>query len=61
VPFAKEEIMKYAFALALASLTLAGCVLVPVGPPGSGAYAAVPIVRPPVVVVRPYYRPWWNH
>jgi hypothetical protein len=47
----------------LASLALSGCVLVPVGPPGSGAYAAVPAVRPPVIVVRPhpYYRPWWNY
>ena len=53
--------MKSVLALALASLTLAGCVLVPVGPPGSGAYAAVPVVRPPVVVYRPYYRPWGNY
>jgi hypothetical protein len=53
--------MKTVLTLALASLTLGGCVLVPAGPPGSGAYAAVPVVRPPVVVVRPYYRPWWNY
>jgi hypothetical protein len=57
--------MKYAFALAFAlvSLTLSGCVVVPVGPPGGGAYAVAPagvVVRPPVVVVRPYYRPWWR-
>ena len=56
--------MKYAFAVFLASLTLSGCVLVPVGPPGSGAYAVAPagvVVRPPVVVFRPYYRPWWRY
>jgi len=52
--------MKYAIALAFASLTLSGCVLVPVGPPGSGAYVARPavVVPAPFVVVRPYYRPW---
>jgi hypothetical protein len=56
--------MKSALAvmLALASVTLTGCVLVPVGPPGSGAYAVAPaVVPPPVVVVRPYYRPWWHY
>jgi hypothetical protein len=53
--------MKLALVLALASVTVCGCVLVPAGPPGSGAYVAVPapvVVRPPVVVVRPYYRGW---
>lgn len=57
--------MKFAFAAFLASLTLSGCVLVPAGPPGSGAYAAVPagvVLRPPVVVYRPsYYRPGWRY
>lgn len=57
--------MNYAFALFLVSLTVSGCVLVPAGPPGSGAYAAVPagvVVGPPVVLFRPhYYRPWWRH
>ncbi len=55
--------MKHAFALSLVSLILSGCVLVPVGPPGSGAYAARPaiIVPAPAVVFRPYYRPWWRY
>ncbi len=53
--------MKLALALVLASVAVCGCVLVPEGPPGSGAYVAVPapvVVRPPVVTVRPYYRVW---
>ena len=56
--------MKYALALilALSALALDGCVLVPVGPPGSGAYAVAPAVPPPpVVVVRPYYRWGWHY
>jgi hypothetical protein len=57
----RRKTMKLALALVLAALTVSGCVLVPAGPPGSGAYVAVPaplVVRPPVVVVRPYYRVW---
>ena len=51
--------MKFVLTSALVAMILSGCVVVPVGPPGSGAYAAAPagvVVRPaPVVIVRPYY------
>jgi hypothetical protein len=54
-----ELTMKFVLTSALVAMILSGCVVVPVGPPGSGAYAAAPagvVVRPaPVVIVRPYY------
>jgi hypothetical protein len=52
-----RSIVKLMIALGLGAL-LAGCVVVPVGPPR--AYVGVGVVAPPVVV-HGYYGGYWRH
>lgn len=42
------------------AVTMSGCIVAPVGPPGFVAPGPV-VVAPlaPVVVVHPWYRRWW--
>lgn len=44
--------------IALGFISLAGCVVVPAGPP-PGAYGAQVVVPGPYVAVRPYYYGGW--
>ena len=53
-----RSILKLLIAVSAAA-ALAGCVVVPVGPPR--AYVGVGVVAPaPVVVVHGYYRGYWH-
>jgi hypothetical protein len=51
--------MKLTLAFTVLVATLAGCAVVPIGPPGPGYSARALVVPAPIVVVRPgYYRRW---